>query len=287
MRFMDRTPTFLVACGVCFLAACALHSPKGAETSVMESPKQQVVDLLKSFESGDPRPLSFINPDRYIQHNLGVADGLAGLRARLQTIPKAAAKVNTIRVFQDGDFVFAQTVYDYGAPKIGYDIFRFEDGRIVEHWDNLQDEAAKPSPSGHTMIDGPTQATDLDKTEANKTLMTNYMDDLLLGRRDKFPGYFDGINYLQHNPLVADNLTGLIAGLQALAQQGLAVKYQRVHQILGEGDFVLVTSEGLFGPVQSSYYDLYRIHNGKIAEHWDTIQAIPPREEWKNSNGKF
>jgi predicted SnoaL-like aldol condensation-catalyzing enzyme len=157
----------------------------------------------------------------------------------------------------------------------------------VEHWDNFQAKAEKPSPSGHTMIDGPTFAYGIDKTEANKDLMRTYMDDLLNGRREKFTGYFDGDNCIQHNPLVADNLTGLFAGLQALAAQGLAVKYTKVHKILGEGNFVLVVSEGSFGDKLSSYYDSYRIQNGKIAEHWDTIQAIPPREKWKNSNGKF
>ena len=29
------------------------------------------------------------------------------------------------------------------------------------------------------------------------------------------------------------------------------------------------------------------IENGKIAEHWDTIETIPARSEWKNPNGKF
>jgi hypothetical protein len=29
------------------------------------------------------------------------------------------------------------------------------------------------------------------------------------------------------------------------------------------------------------------VENGKIAEHWDTIETIPPKEQWKNSNGKF
>lgn len=57
--------------------------------------------------------------------------------------------------------------------------------------------------------------------------------------------------------------------------------------ILGEGNFVLVVSEGSFGGQLSSYYDLFRIQDGKIAEHWDTIEAIPPRAEWKNSNGHF
>jgi predicted SnoaL-like aldol condensation-catalyzing enzyme len=117
--------------------------------------------------------------------------------------------------------------------------------------------------------------------------MQTYMDDLLQGRRDKFAGYFDGNNYTQHNPWVADGLTGLIAGLQALAKKGLAVKYERVHTVLAEGDFVLVVSQGTFGDRPISYYDLYRIQNGKIAEHWDTLEQIQPREDWKNTNGKF
>ncbi len=248
---------------------------------------QQVVELLKSIETGDSRGLGYINPDNYIQHNLGAADGLAGLRVFLQALPKGTTTVNTVRVFQDGNFVFAHTDYNIFGPKIGFDIFRIEDGKVVEHWDNLQEKAAKPSPSGHTMLDGPTTASDLDKTEANKALMRRYMDDLLNGRRETFPSYFDGNNYIQHSPLVADNLTGLVAGLQALATQGLAVKYDRVHAIFGEGNFVLVVAEGKFGDQVSAYYDLYRIQNGKIAEHWDTIETIPPRNDWKNPNGKF
>jgi predicted SnoaL-like aldol condensation-catalyzing enzyme len=46
-------------------------------------------------------------------------------------------------------------------------------------------------------------------------------------------------------------------------------------------------AEGSFGDRPVSYYELYRIDNGKIAEHWDTIEPIPPRAEWKNPNGKF
>ena len=49
----------------------------------------------------------------------------------------------------------------------------------------------------------------------------------------------------------------------------------------------LVVAEATFGDVPAGIYDLFRIENGKIAEHWDTLQAIPPRDEWKNNNGKF
>ncbi len=257
------------------------------EKPALSSYKEQVVEILESIETGDRKPLAYISPNRYIQHNLALADGLAGVTALWQSRPKGSVRVNPMRVFHDGDFVFAHTEYDLAIPRVGFDIWRFEDGMIVEHWDNHQEKANKPSPSGHTMTDGPTTASDLDKTEANKALMRTYMDDLLNGRRDKFASYFDGNNYIQHSPLVADNLTGLFTGLQSLAKEHLAVKYDRVHRVLGEGNFVLVVAEGSFGELPSSYYDLYRIQNGKIAEHWDTIQPIPPRAEWKNSNGKF
>ena len=200
--------------------------------------KQRVVDLLKSLETKDPAPFAYINSKKYIQHNLSVADGPAGVATLIKSLPPEVS-VNTIRVFQDGDFVFAHTDYNFFGPKLGFDIFRFEDGLIVEHWDNLQETATERSPSGHTMIDGTTSASNLDQTEANKALMQRYMEDLLAGRRETFPGYFNGTQYIQHNPWVADTIPGLLAGLQALAAKGQAVVYKSVHKILGEGNFVL------------------------------------------------
>lgn len=253
----------------------------------MPNYKHKALELLKSFETGNRKPMGFINPDKYIQHNLRVADGLAGLRALLASRPEGSTTVNTVRAFQDGDFVFTHTEYDFsGSAKVGFDIFRFEDGKIVEHWDNQQD-AGGPNPSGHTMMDGPEMWSDPGRTEANKALMRSYMDDFLAGRRDKVTGYFDGNDYIQHNPWVADGLTGLSAGLKSLARKSQGVKYERVHRILGEGNFVLVVSEGSFGDKPTAYYDLYRIQEGKIAEHWDTLETIPPKAEWKNPNGKF
>ena len=164
--------------------------------------KQQVVALLKSIETGDSGPVAVINPDKYIQHNLGAADGLAGFGALLQALPPRSARVNTVRVFEDGDYVFAHTDYNFFGPKIGFDIFRFENGRIVEHWDNLQ-ETTGPNPNGQTMIGGPTEAHDVTKTEANKALVRAFVDDVLVhGRVDRLAGYFDGDRYVQHNPHV-------------------------------------------------------------------------------------
>lgn len=253
----------------------------------MSTKKQQVVNLLKAIETGAAEPVAVINPNKYTQHNLGVEDGLAGFGKLLQQLPKGSAKVNTVRVFEEGNYVFAHTDYNFFGPKIGFDIFRFEDGKIVEHWDNLQTTAG-PNPSGHTMTDGTKEVTDLDKTEANKTLVRNFVDDILVnGRMEKLAGYFNGDNYIQHNPQIPDQLSGLGKALGEMAKAGITMKYDQIHKVLGEGNFVLVVSEGHLGGKHSSFYDLFRVENGKIAEHWDTIEEIPAKQQWKNNNGKF
>ncbi|HEY8938182.1 MAG TPA: nuclear transport factor 2 family protein [Cyclobacteriaceae bacterium] len=256
------------------------------KTNVMTK-KEKVVALLKAIETGATEPVGYINPNKYIQHNLAVADGLAGFGALLQALPPKSAKVNTVRAFEDGDFVFAHTEYNFFGPKIGFDIFRFENGVIVEHWDNLQ-ETARPNPSGHTMTDGPTTSTDPDKTEFNKKLVKQFVEDILVnGKMEKLAGYFNGDNYIQHNPMIPDQLSGLGNALGEMAKQGITMKYDAIHNVLGEGNFVLVVSEGHLAGKHNSFYDLFRVENGKIAEHWDTIEPIPAKADWKNNNGKF
>jgi len=253
-----------------------------------QSQKQQVIGLLKSIETGDTAPVGVINPEKYIQHNLAAKDGLQGFGELMAQLPPNSARVNTVRVFQDGDHVFTHSEYDFFGPKIGFDIFRFEEGRIVEHWDNLQETPVTPNPSGHTMTDGPTEAEDLELTEQNKELVRQFVDDILVnGKLDKLVDYYHGDHYVQHNPQIADGLSGLGQALQFMAEHGISMKYDRIHKVLGEGNFVLVVSEGSFSEQPTSFYDLFRVENGKIAEHWDTLETIPPETAWQNQNGKF
>jgi hypothetical protein len=50
-----------------------------------------------------------------------------------------------------------------------------------------------------------------------------------------------------------------------MAKAGVTMKYHKVHKVLGEGNFVLVASEGEFAGRPSAFYDLFRVENGKIA----------------------
>jgi predicted SnoaL-like aldol condensation-catalyzing enzyme len=286
---LSRASKFSSIVGMSLLSLCSLSfadSANKAEGAI--SKKDQVVQLLKSIETGDAKPVAYINPNKYKQHNLMVGDGLAGFGAVLQQLPKDSAKVNTVRVIQDGNYVVTHTEYNFFGPKIGFDVFRFESGKIVEHWDNLQVTPTSPNPSGRTMTDGSAEIKDVNKTAANKKLVRAFVEDILVkGKMDKLAGYFNGDQYLQHNPQIGDGLSGLGAALKALAEQGITMKYNRIHKVLGEGNFVLVISEGSFAGKPTSFYDLFRVEGGKIAEHWDTMETIPAKAEWKNKNGKF
>ena len=93
--------------------------------------------------------------------------------------------------------------------------------------------------------------------------------------------------YIQHNTGIADGLSGLGAALAALAEQGVQMIYHKTHQVLAQGNFVLAVSEGAYGSAPTSYYDLWRVENGKIAEHWDVMETIADPSTWQNQNGKF
>ncbi len=250
--------------------------------------KEKVVALLNSFNTGDQAPIAYINPNKYIQHNLDVADGLAGFGAVMQHAPPGGFKAKIIRAFEDGDYVFTHTEYDFFGPKAGFDVFRFEDGQIVEHWDNLL-EVQAPNPSGHTQFDGATDISDKDKTAVNRKLVSDFLQDVLLdGQMNKLTSYINPQKYIQHNPAVADGLDGFGEAMKYFAANGLVMEYDKVHKVLGEGNFVLSLSEGKFGKGEhTAFYDLFRIEDGLIVEHWDVIAPIPAKSDWKNENGKF
>jgi predicted SnoaL-like aldol condensation-catalyzing enzyme len=94
-------------------------------------------------------------------------------------------------------------------------------------------------------------------------------------------------NFHQHNCQGEDNKSGGQLTRGIYAKPGFVFKIEKVYKILGEGNFVLVMSEGLFDAKPTAFYDLYRLEGNKIVEHWDVLEPMLPREQWKNTNGKF
>lgn len=287
-HFKQRIVTSIIAlASVSGLSTSAI----AASTSAAEemSNKYKAMAVITSIETGDHAAIDYINPTNYTQHNLGVEDGLDGFGKVLSALPEGSAKAKVVRAAEDGDYVFLHTDYNFFGPKVGFDIFRFEDGLIVEHWDNLQQLGDK-NPSGRTQLDGSTDIIDVDKTQENKALVADFVETILIkGDMSKIGQFIDSQpeDYLQHNTMVGDGLEGLGEAMKALADAGTPMVYSANHKILGEGNFVLAVSEGTFMGKHTSYYDLFRVDNGKIVEHWDVLETIPSEDQWKNDNGKF
>ena len=168
--------------------------------------KNQICALLKGIETGDPVAVAVVNEDKYIQHNPQTHEGSEGLASLFKRLSKTSPRVNIVRVFADDDYVFAHTEYDFARSNIGFEIFRFEDGFAVEHWDNIQQRLG-PNPSGHTMVDGTTEATDLDRTELNREIVRSFVDDILInGKFGKLEEYIDDEQFTEHNPRIGDGL---------------------------------------------------------------------------------
>lgn len=249
--------------------------------------KDQIRALLKSIETGETDAVAVVNENEYVQHNPHTHEGSEGLAELFLRLSRTSPRVEIVRAFEDGDFVFAHTEYDFSEENIGFEVFRFENGQAVEHWDNIQSRMG-PNPSGQTMTGGPTEATDLVRTESNRQTVRAFVDDVLVHRRlEKLGDYVDRQGYTEHNPQMADGFEHLLAALGGTATDTPTRTYGAVHRVLAEGSFVLSMCEGMLGETHCSFYDLYRIDKGKVVEHWDTVDAIPPRNEWNNDNGKF
>lgn len=249
--------------------------------------KDRIRALLKGIETGDAASVKVVNERQYIQHNPQTHEGSEGLAALFKRLSKTSPRVNIVRIFEDGDFVFAHTEYDFTSSNIGFEIFRFQNDQAVEHWDNIQQRLG-PNPSGHSMVDGQTEVRDPDLTEINRALVRSFVKDVLVDRRlEKLGDYISGEQLTQHNPFIADGLAALRKALEARSETGFQLEYKANHRILAEGDFVLSVSEGFLSGEHSSFFDLFRVSGQQIVEHWDTIEAIAPRSEWKNDNGKF
>lgn len=155
------------------------------------------------------------------------------------------------------------------------------------HWDNIQPKKA-PNLSGRSMLDGQTESKDKHKTENNRELVKEFVEKVLIDREVEYlDDFVDSAEFIQHSPDIADGSEALQLALSTKSLSGFKINYDQLHRVLAEGNFVLSVSEGSLDDTHCAFYDLFRVADDKLVEHWDTIEPIPPRSEWKNTNGKF
>ncbi len=250
---------------------------------------EAVQALFVDFDAEAARPML---SDTYIQHNPGVPSGPEPFVGMLGALKESGLAAVPHRTLAEGDLVVMHSTYEnaqlFGADTlVAFDIFRIEDGKIAEHWDNLQAPGAVNA-SGRSQTDGTTEITDLDKTAENKAVALSFMRDVLMGADPgKVVEYVSTEEYLQHNPMVGDGLEALGAAMADMAAAGQAMVYTQHHMTVAEGNFVFTYAEGTVGDEPTAFADLFRLDGGKIVEHWDVMAAIPPASEFAHDNGKF
>ena len=244
--------------------------------------------LTQGIANGDIEYLKSVIAEDYTQHNPRVPDGrdgLVGMVEHLKTSNALFFDIDTVRVIRDGDIVAIHGRHVGESESVAFDLFRFdENGLAVEHWDGIQ-EAPETTASGRSMTDGQTEITDHDNTEENRTLVTNFYTDVLInGKAEKIADYLGDV-YMQHNPKIADGAEGLMAIFNYLLENQIPFALHKTHRSIAEGNFVLLQSEGEIAGKPNVFYDLFRVENGKIVEHWDVVQEIPA--EMAHNNGMF
>ena len=296
MKSMRNVLTVLALTGI--LVSCGVNNSKStnevnqSNTSEMNN-KEIVGTFLGAVAQQDTATMRQVANADYIQHNPFVPTGLEPFIGLLPVLKEHGTYAENVRMFQEGNFVFMHNIWKNAKPfgadeMVAFDIIRVdENGKVAEHWDAMT-VLVKETASGRTQTDGPTTVEDLDKTEANKALAVALIEDVLMGKNpEKITEHISAEQYDQHNPQIKDGLTGIVEAVEYLTSQNNMFKYTKIHKVLGEGNFVLTISEGEWnGGKKHVFYDLFRMKDGKVVEHWDVIQEIPT-EGLAHDNGMF
>lgn len=254
--------------------------------------KQEIKDLVSKahhelFTLHDISVLDRYFSEDFIEHSPLVADGISGLRQLVEDRPEM--KHEAVRILADGDLVAIHGRFQGldEQPLVGFDIYRVDNGKIVEHWDGLVSEAS-PNVSGRTQLDGETQIFPSENNEENREIVTSFFKKTLIGGDyNGFKDYAQGNHFLQHSPDIGDGIEAVIDFLNKIRNEGQGLVYSKIHHTIADGQFVLTHSEGSISGSRHAYFELWRVENGKIVELWDAIPAVPEDEHAVHSYGVF
>ncbi len=126
---------------------------------------------------------------------------------------------------------------------------------------------------------------DKSKQEANKVLVLNFYQEMFGDKDTSTVTRYMLPTYIQHNPNVADGAEAFKKAA-AIWFKGATKSKIDVQHIAAEGDLVFIhlKNRNPDGSLRSTI-DIFRIENGKIAEHWDANQNVP--EHAANSHPMF
>ena len=248
-----------------------------------QSDVEKAITFIQGIATRDPALATrHLSPAGYLEHAPYVAGGADGMRAYVDGLPQMGLPLDVVRTFGDGAHVVVQSHGEVRGRHEFFDVFRFEDGLIVEHW-SFGAPGGPPNRSGHTQVDGPTEPASLEATERNKATVREYYETVHIGgNHDRIRRYMSGETQIRHEPGVEDGVTAFERDLAVITRNRTI---DEIGLLLGRGDFVFLVARGTHEGRPCLYVDLYRVEAGKLVEHRGFPEAVPPKEERINRNG--
>jgi predicted SnoaL-like aldol condensation-catalyzing enzyme len=261
------------AVGLCAFA-CVATRAQTTNDQIMETPisnKELVLDFWKrAIGQGNLEVAEQRIAEDYIQHSASGKPGKAALLEALTMLKQMPKPENPpkpfMRVIADGDYVVVHMLITFGGQTmIVLDMVRLQNSRFVEHWDAIQPMTEATAKSA---IEGPTQTNDPGQTASNKQRIADFVQAVLKEGQWERTADFASLGIIVHDPEATSGVSGWKEMLQRYT-------LEKTYRIIGEGNLVMTQSRVLQNETPYACYDLYRLENTRIVEHWRVKQPIP------------
>lgn len=288
-----------VALALLLLAAIGPVAAQDDDTALEEENKATVLRLFEEvWENDNLAVVDELVAEDLIQHDPTLDNGRAAYAEYLAGLtgsePPLQARV--LHVLADGDFVavhshISETLDDEFSGQAVMDLFRLDEGMIVEHWDVVQAIPTR-SISGNSMVsdlyEGELPELTEEEEEANRQLVVEALDGVFNERRlELFDELWAGDAYIQHNPLGPNGTSMFAAAFNFFVPEG---SHLTTFHAIADGPMVFAISQ--MSPPDadpedefagSVWADLFLAVDGKFVEHWDVIQEVPAESVSGNS----
>jgi predicted SnoaL-like aldol condensation-catalyzing enzyme len=117
------------------------------------------------------------------------------------------------------------------------------------------------------------QATQL---SLNKKMVAEFYQEFFGDKNISALDKYLADNYIQHNPILPDGKEALRQGATLWFKGAPKTKIDIQH-LSADGNLVYIHTKSKMGDKVNSVIDIFRIENGKIAEHWDVVQEVPAK----------
>lgn len=279
-RTVSKTLKYLSIFGVIlFISACvSLNSNQGLSSSQ----KSIATSFYSALYSIDQPSIDGFIDNNYEEHQIGSGFTFDGLKKYAQDRVKSNTdhNIKIHRIIEEGDYVFIQAEETFADKRIVRgDLFRFDSGKITEHWGNVQAHPASTK-SGNSMFGGP--QVNYASTAGKKYKDVFRVDDEAMFNELSYEKASRNrhTTYLQHNPFIDNGKEQLKNWFGYIKSDGASFNVTN-KIIIAEGDFIVelnhfVTNQGKTQKANDQIiFDFVRVReDGKADAHWDIVEDL-------------